>query len=85
MFYIIITLTGYYDEANTLFGSLGRYNQGGAAYDKSIYNSMWNGPKVIKRDLKTGRSNIVGARTQLTVCTHPQFVMNSLSGKTKTA
>jgi hypothetical protein len=73
-----IDISGYYDEASTLFGSLGRYSGGGTAFDKSVYNTLWGAPRNIKRDLKTGRSVIIDPRLQLTVCTHPQYIIASL-------
>jgi len=74
-----LTIKGFYDEASTLFGSLGRYTGGGSAYDKSYYNSLWGGPKNLKRDLKTGRSSIEFPRFQVTVCSHPQYIVKALT------
>jgi hypothetical protein len=59
---------------------MGRYTNGGVAYDKSYYNSLWSGPKKLQRDLKTGRSSIEEPRFQVTVCTHPHYIINTLTG-----
>ena len=71
-------LLGYYDEASTLFGSLGRYSEGGTAFDNSVYNTLLEAPRSIKREFKAGRSVIIEPRLQLTVCTHLQYKISSL-------
>ncbi len=49
-------LITYNDEFASFIGGMGRYNNGGKEFDRSVFLQLFNAPQYYKRDLKQGRT-----------------------------
>ena len=59
-----------YDESSSFIGALGRYNNGGTSYDRSIFLQLFNGT-TINRDLKGGRTRLRNPKLNICLLGHP--------------
>ena len=55
-----------FDESSTFMGSLGRYSGGGAKYERSIYNDLFNGSSTFNRSLS--KVSYVIVKPRLNIC-----------------
>ena len=60
-----------FDESSQFLGSFGRYNHGGASYDRSIYLDLFNGRQEFRRDLTNKRTVIKFPRLNICLLGHP--------------
>ena len=54
-------------------GTFGRYNSGGAAYDRGIVNMLFNAPNVVNRDLKSAKTRVQTASFNTVMLGHPEI------------
>jgi hypothetical protein len=59
-----------YDEGASFLGTMGRYNNNGASYDRSVILELFNGLQRFNRDLKSGRQRIPNPRVNLALMSH---------------
>ena len=62
-FNVVLSL---FDESSTFMGSLGRYNGGGAKYDRSIYNELYMGDNSFSKTLS--KVSYVISNPRLNIC-----------------
>lgn len=72
-------ILSFYDEASTFTGSLGRYNNGGVAFDRSVYLEMFNGPKEYNKDIKNVQTCLINPRINITLAGHPKIFIEQLN------
>lgn len=63
-------IISFWDEASAFTGSLGRYTNGGVAYDRSIYLELFNGPERYNRDLKAATTQLVNPSLNMVMGGH---------------
>ncbi len=67
-----------FDESSSFYGSFGRYSNGGALYERSIYLELFNGKETFRRDLTKKKTRIVNPRLNICLLGHPQFFVKAM-------
>jgi hypothetical protein len=70
-----------YDEATTMFSSMGRYQGGGNAaqyHDRAVINNLFGAPAHVIRETKQDRKKVNMPRYHICVLAHPYFIINLL-------
>jgi hypothetical protein len=67
-----------FDEASAFYGSFGRYSNGGALYERSIYLELFNAKDTFRRDLKNKKTRIANPRLNICLLGHPQFFVKAM-------
>jgi len=67
-----------FDESSAFYGSFGRYSNGGASYERSIYLELFNGKSTFKRDLKKEKTRIYNPRLNICLLGHPQYFVKAM-------
>lgn len=62
----------FHDEAAIFMGMFGRYNSGGAAYDRGFINMLFNAPNFLNRDLKSAKTRVESASFNIVMLGHPE-------------
>ena len=63
-----------WDEFNTFIEQFGMYKNGGSGFDRSIYNSIYNGEEELIYQTKKYQYQISQPRLSIFGCVHPQRV-----------
>jgi len=71
-------MLAFYDEANIIFSSFGRYSGGNGLFDRAIYNHIFTAPQFIERDIKSVRTKIENPRYNMCLLGHPHLMINML-------
>ncbi len=74
-------MLAFYDEANVILSSFGRYSGGNGLFDRAIYNTIFTAPKFIERDVKSVRTKIENPRYHMCLLGHPHLMINMLNGE----
>ena len=75
------SIASFFDESSQFIGSFGRYNGGGANYDRSIYLELANGGSDFRRDLKSERTIIKNPRLNLCINGHPSTFIEAFNAE----
>ena len=70
-----------FDEASTFLTSLGRYNNGNGAYEKSVLNTIWGCPPFYIRDVSGRRSRMIRPLLNLSMCAHAMQIVSLLTAE----
>ncbi len=71
-------MLSFYDEANIILASFGRYSGGNGSFDRAIYNTIYTAPQFIERDVKNVRTKIENPRYHMCLLGHPHLMINML-------
>lgn len=63
-----------WDEFNTFIEQFGLYKSGGGAFDRSIYNTIYNGEEELQYQTKKSQFAILQPRLSIFGCAHPHRV-----------
>ena len=63
-----------WDEFNTFIEQFGLYKSGGGSFDRSIYNTIYNGETEFQYQTKKYQVIVKQPRLSIFACVHPQRV-----------